>query len=284
MTRDPVTAEVFRRRTLGDPNFDPAGCLLAEAGGAPVGFALAVPPGRPHLFANEPGTGRIAALGVLPPHRQRGIGTALLDGALSSLAGKGCRNVVVAAHEHFMPGVDREAYADGLGFLVRRGFRETGEAVAMGRPLYDLPWPAAAREAETRLARQGVVVRLFESGDRVATEGFLAVEFPTYIEFFNAKLDGGTAREDVVLACAGHRVVGCCQRIEADHVGPFGVAAGFRDRGVGTVMLYRLLDAMRARGYRFAWFGHTGRAQPYYARAGFSVTRRYALLERRLGA
>jgi hypothetical protein len=47
-------------------------------------------------------------------------------------------------------------------------------------------------------------------------------------------------------------------------------------------MLYRLLDRMREKGYRFAWFGETGRARPYYERAGFRVTRTYVTLSRDL--
>jgi len=60
------------------------------------------------------------------------------------------------------------------------------------------------------------------------------------------------------------------------------VAAAHRNRGIGTVMLYRLLDQMRDRGYKFAWFGETGRARACYERAGFVVTRRYAVLSRTL--
>lgn len=281
LARDPVSVESLRRRTLADPNLEPAGIMLGDEGGALAGFALAVPPGRPHLFANPPGTGRIAAIGVRPAHRRKGLGTSLLERAVVFLKERGCRAVTVAAHEHFVPGVDREAYAEGLRFLLARGFRETGEAVAMGRPLYDLTRPPAAVEAERTLAAAGVVARGYLPGDEVAVKDFLAEDFPEgWIEFFQRKLDAREAVVDVIIACAGHRVIGYCQRLEGDHVGPFGVAEAYRGRGVGSVMLYRLLDALRARGFRFAWFGETGRAEPYYARAGFTVTRRYALLER----
>jgi predicted N-acetyltransferase YhbS len=87
----------------------------------------------------------------------------------------------------------------------------------------------------------------------------------------------------MVIATEGERVVGYCQHLDADHVGPFGVGAGYRNRGIGSVMLYRLLDGMRQKGYRFAWFGETGRARAYYERAGFRVTRKYAILRRDLG-
>ena len=42
------------------------------------------------------------------------------------------------------------------------------------------------------------------------------------------------------------KVIGYCQHLDCDHVGPFGVASAYRSKGIGSVMLYRLLDRMRA--------------------------------------
>lgn len=279
-TRDPITERIFVRQTLGDPNFSPAGCWLAESAGRPAGFCLALAPGLPHLFGQPPGAGRITGIGVLPACRRRGIGSALLDRAVSFLKERSCRRVSVAAHEYYVAGLDKEAYPEGLAFLAAKGFAVTGEAVAMGRMLYDLEWPAEARAAESRLLQEGITVKHLDTADAQALVDFFRSEFPSWIEFYLRKLDAGGEAGDIVVARTKDKVVGFCQRLEADHVGPFGVAEACRNRGLGTVMLYRLLDRMRQQGYRFAWFGETGRAQPYYERAGFFVTRRYAIAAR----
>ena len=293
---DPISPALFRRQTLLDPSFAPEGCLLAERDGALVGFVLAIAPagtGGQRLFATGKGTGRISALGVAPEARGQGLGSALLDAALAFLRERGCGRVVVAAHEYYAAGVDKQRYAEGLAFLRRRGFVERGEAVAMGRQLYDLAWPQEVRAAEARLQAEGIEVRYFEPRFTAALADYFRAEFPTWVEFFHKKLDARHDLDEIVIATdasggesggseVAERVVGYCQHLDSDHVGPFGVAAAYRSRGIGSVMLYRLLDRMRQKGYRFAWFGETGRARPYYERAGFQVTRTYATVARDL--
>ncbi len=281
-TRDPISAKRFKRQTLGDPNFSPEGCWLVEVDGKVAGFAVAVAPGVQHVFARPAGVGRITALGVLPSHQRRGLGTILLERALSFLKERDCRRVVVAAHEYYVAGIDRDAYPGGLAFLTSKGFAEVGDAVAMGRMLYDLDWPQKVREGEAALSREGVVVKYVEPQDREVVKGFFQAEFATWVEFYQRKLDDGDELDDIVIAKRGDQVLGYCQRLEADHVGPFGVAEAWRNRGIGGVMLYRLLERMQQKGYRFAWFGETGRAQPYYERAGFKLTRRYAVMAKEL--
>ena len=285
LTGDPISPALFRRQTLLDSSFRPEGCLLAEQGGQAVGFALATAPppaGPQRLFATGQGTGRLAGLGVLPAARGRGVGSALLDAAVGYLRERGCGRVVVAAHEYYAAGVDKQRYASGVDFLQRRGFVERAEAVAMGRELYDLDWPAAVQESEARLRAEGIEVRFFHHDATSALADYFRAEFPTWVEFFVKKLDAGHALDEMVIATHGERVVGYCQHLDTDHVGPFGVAAAYRSRGIGSVMLYRLLDRMRQKGYKFAWFGETGRARGYYERAGFRVTRVYAVLRRDL--
>jgi mycothiol synthase len=285
LTRDPISPGAFRRQTLLDPNFLPEGCLIAESEGQAVGFALAMAPRTAGRFTGRPGSGRIAGLGVLPQARRQGIGTALLEGALAFLKEHGCSLARVAAPEYYAAGVDREAYGEGIAFLNRRGFVEVGEAVAMGRQLYDLSWPDDVRASEAALQDAGIVVRAFEPRDTYALAEYFRAEFPTWVEFFSRKLDAGDDHDTMVIALdtrGAGRVVGYCQHLDTDHVGPFGVAQAYRNRGIGSVMLYRLLDALRQKGYKFAWFGETGRAQPYSERAGFRVTRTYTILRRDL--
>jgi GNAT superfamily N-acetyltransferase len=242
--RDPISSALFRRQTLLNPNFHPEGCLLAELGGSAVGFVLAMAPRVGGLHAGTAGSGRVAGLGVVPEARRQGIGTALLDWATAFLEASGCRRATVAAHEYYAAGVDRDAYAEGIGFLARRGFRQVREAIAMGRELYDLAWPEEVRAVEARLRAEGVEVRYFEPAWTYALAEYFRAEFPDWVEFFTRKLDARHDLDEMVIATDGDRVVGYCQHLESDHVGPFGVAAAYRNRGIGSVMLYRLLDPM----------------------------------------
>jgi mycothiol synthase len=281
LNRDPITGEMLELRTLKDPNFSAEGCLIAEGPGGPEGFVLAVAPGTRHRFAPPPGMGRVAGLGVLPSARRHGVGASLMEAALAFLKGRKCAKVLYAAHEYWCAGLDK-AYAEGTAFMAKAGFKEVGVAVAMGRLLYEVDVPAEVVENGKKLAARGINTGVYDPSEKQALEDFFTAEFPDWRDFFHEKLERRDDLRDVYVARDNGKVIGYCQRLEADHVGPFGVSRDARNLGIGSVMLYALLDGLRARGYRFCWFGETGRAQPYYERAGFFITRRYSILTREL--
>jgi len=282
LVRDPISLDLFCRQTLADPNFAEDGLPVAFSGGAMVGFALVVAPGTPRVFAQPPGIGRLSAIAVDPAFRKQGVGNSLLERAMAFLKKRVCTRAVTVAPEYFTAGVDLDAYQAAVVFLNRRGFTMSGEAVGMGRKLVDLSWPSEGRVAESRTKAEGIEVRTFRPRDTMSVTAFFREEFPDWLWYFELKLGREDPPDDIIVAVRSGNVIGYCQRLESDHVGPFGMAKAWRGRGIGTVMLFRLLESMARRGFRFAWFGETGRARTYYERAGFEVLRRYAVMERDL--
>ena len=278
LTRDPIHPDLFRFRTLLDPNFKPEGCLLAEAGGKLVGFILAVGPGVAWTFGTPPGVGKIVGMGVDPGFRRKGLGKELLEKGMAYLKGRGCKKINVAAHEYYAAGVDKEAYKPGIALLSKLGFKESYEAVAMGRLLYELDWPEKVREKEAELKKEGIEAVYYEPKYNYAVLEYFKKEFSDWQPFFERKITAKDDWDEIVIVMDKGKCEGYCQHLDTDHVGPFGTAESMRSKGVGSVMLYRLLDRMREKGYKFCWFGETGRAQPYYERAKFFVTRKYACM------
>jgi ribosomal protein S18 acetylase RimI-like enzyme len=94
----PLEYHVFAK-----PYFDPAGLILAEEEGGPVGFVHA------GFGPNEDGTnistaaGVVCALGVRPAHRRRGIGTELLARAEAYLRGRGASALYAGPIYPFTP-------------------------------------------------------------------------------------------------------------------------------------------------------------------------------------
>ncbi|MCA2211941.1 GNAT family N-acetyltransferase [Jidongwangia harbinensis] len=84
-----VDLEWFRRETVDSPYFDPLTYRVAFDGERAVGMARVWlgPRPRPHL----------GAIGVLPAHRRRGIGRALLAAAVAPLAARGVPAVTAVA-------------------------------------------------------------------------------------------------------------------------------------------------------------------------------------------
>lgn len=304
---DPIHPALLLRRVLCDPNFDPEGLLLAEAGGRPVGFALAIVRRVP-LWGDdlEPEAGWITAFGVHPDYRRQGVASRLFEAAWDFFRARGRRRVDFASYapNYFVPGIDREQYPAGAAFLARHGFRKLYECAAMDRSLVGYTYPPdvaaveAARQAEgyrfVPLSPRYVVPTLrfarevfHPDWSRAVREGLLAgIPFD---RFLLAVKTGEERPGHPRAAGPGERVVGFAMYGVYDGVperfGPFGVDDGERGKGIGKVLLYKTLDEMHARGLHGAWFLWTGENDPaghLYRRAGFTVTRRFEVLRKEL--
>jgi len=287
---DPVDQATFRRKVLLDPNFDPGWLLVADVAGDVVGFSLClirrVPLERGDL---EPARGWIAALGVDPAWRSRGIGALLLDRSLALFREASRQEVLLAPYtpNYFVPGVDEVHYADGLAFLRQRGFEVVSRPLSMDANLVklDLSW---LPEREARLGRDGVAVRLLLPCEIPALFGLLQTHMPgDWVRHAREVLTDATkglaGYDQFTVALHAEEIVGYCQ-FEGDHFGPFGVRDELQGQGIGTVLLARCLQTMRQKGLHNAWVLWTSdeTAEHVYARFGFRETRRFAVVRKRL--
>ncbi|MBX3729885.1 MAG: GNAT family N-acetyltransferase [Candidatus Sumerlaeia bacterium] len=286
-----ILREEFERRVLLDANREPDSLMLAVEGDRLVGFILCLVLRYP---IENTGTlehrGFITAFGVHPEHRGRGVGSALLAHAEAFCRARHRTEVALAPYtpNYFVPGVDKARYPEGLAFLVRRGFVEFSEAIAMDAPVGQFDLDAELLEREQRLRGEGIVI-----------EPFRRERMVDYLDFMNRVMPGpwledarrnlrdftrGLFPEDgILLACHEGRIIGYCQ-FEAEHFGPFGVEDGWQGKGIGTVLLARTLYRMRLKGHHSAYVLWTGEraAKGVYGRLGFTVSRRFAVLRKML--
>src|SRR5262245_52416656 len=127
MAHDPIPAARFIQQVLLDANFRVEGALVARAEGQVAGFCLAIARQVPMENAPPDGErGYVTLIGVSPSHQRRGIGSRLLIEAEAYLRAQGRTVVTVAPYApgYFLPGVDVEAYASGLEFFLKHGYRE----------------------------------------------------------------------------------------------------------------------------------------------------------------
>ena len=264
---DAVTGEEFERRVLLDPNRDPESVLVAVEGAGAVitGFIICfVPRVVPPADPQRPLRACITMFAVHPSCRGRGVGIRLLERAVAWCREQGCASVAVAPYAtgYFLPGVDRERHTDGLHFLLRHGFREVSEALAMDAPIgtYEISPEVLAREAELR--GEGVAVRADARDHMTAFLAFMGDHMPWDWELeARERLRYATLglfpSDGIQLAWHGERIVGYCQFV-GEHFGPFGVVEDWQGRGVGTVLLARTLAAVRRHGHHTAYVLWTG--------------------------
>jgi mycothiol synthase len=178
-------------------------------------------------------------------------------------------------------------YESGLKFLLKQGYREVYRPLAMQAPLWDLNVPQWVLERRSTLEADGVRFRAYEPELTLPLLEFAAREFMgdwvRVVRETAARILAGEPADRLIAAVENGQVVGFCHH-DNERFGPIGVAQSQRGRGVGQVLMYEALSAMRQKGFRTAWFlwSDDKTAQRLYDAAGFVEVRRFALLRKEL--
>ena len=263
------------RDFLMAPDFSAGDLLVAEVGGAIAGFVLAVQ--RDALGAD--GTGWIAAFGVQEKYRGRGIATSLLEASIAAMRRHGVTRVDVAdvPVRYLLPGVDRAACPVAYRLLVENlGFAPRDEVASMGIDL------TAELVPQTDPA-----IRVCRPGEYPLLRDFLCREFdPGWWAFYRrsltARLSGDAEPADVICHWQDGLPLGAVH-YRGSRFGPLAVSASLRGQGIGARLTHAALAGMRGHGVTHASFMIGAEAvQPFYARLGFHVLRRFFRLARTL--
>ena len=294
MAREAISHGRFLRQVVLDPNFRSAGSILAMDDKTPVGYALSVARQVPvEGVMSDPDRGYLWLMGVVPEARGQGVGSALLDRVEEYLRSQEKQVCLASAYSpgYFTPGVDFEAYPEGLRFLTARGYQEVARPIAMETSLWDLDVPPWVAEIERRRKAEGVRISRTAWMDAVKVLDFARTEFgPDWARYAREsmlrQLDGDQ-RTNLSVAWEGSgddaRILGFAH-FDGERFGPIGVARSERGRGIGQLLLFDALAQQRERGHRVSWFlwSDDRTADRLYKHAGFRVVRRFALLRKEL--
>lgn len=295
LPRDAISREIFRQKVLLDENLDQRGCLVAELDGQLIGFILVVLRKFPYgSRGREPDRGWLSTIFVHPSHRRHGLGTDLLDQALSYLKAEGRRICTMGYSPYYViPGPDEVTYPEAVAFFRARGFGVVGDATAMVGDLATITAPAELARVRQSLEADGFrfqpyddryTLPLLAFAERTASGGW-----PISLRL---TLSRGNPYEEVVLCAHGPDVVGYAQSRSPlydpptgvpERFGPFAVAPALRGKGIGSVLFFMILDRLRAKGLQHVWLGWAhGENVRFYERCGLRVTRRHLLMTRPL--
>lgn len=241
------------RHRLG---IDTGSQVLSYAGpnGAPVGFAV--------VRADA-----LLLLCVAPPHRNRGIGSALLREAETLLRPRGRAVLGHAPDTYIFPGVPMDRHTDAHAFFEKRGYRYSWTACDMALDLTAFAHQPSLDCHDPRLITR---MRRNTPEDR-AQAGRCSAQIENFGDFF-ARLP------DVLLAAWDGAVVGGCGVSmehclyteawpDANTFGPLGVLEAYRNRGVGMRLCQDALDRLQAQGAKQAYIGYTW-LEDWYGKLG----------------
>ena len=292
---DAVTRDTLEARVLLDENFDENTFLVARDGGAVVGFVVGAYPRRVPLGDHDPHQDRcwITAFGVASGNRENGIATRMFSALIGRFRSMGKKECFVATYApgYLVPGVDVNEYPAAISLLKKLGFEETYRPLSMDASLALFKVTPELEEKESRLRQSGMEITTYSRGLLLSFMKFLEANMPAdWVRVSRANLRDLTRGifqpDQVFLAVSGRsgtdsgEVIGYCQ-FEGAHFGPFGVAGMSRGKGIGTVLLGRTLEHMRAKGLHNAyvlWTDDT--AAKVYSKFGFRETRRFAIMRK----
>jgi mycothiol synthase len=289
---DKTTAEFFQEKVLMEPNIGEEGLFVAEDHGRIIGAANAfvrstdLPwgyAGKSALFSKK---GFFFPIFPVVACGNDGVGSELLRAGEAYLHDRG-RTIVSVCEYYplFYPdGIDRERYPELHSFFIANGYQPSDTSYSMSRDLRNHQFTAEACNLESRLAEEGISFTPYRPQYLIATRRFLLKEFPAWISCFAHKVVVRAPWHEMILAVQKDEVIGYCQYNYyglVERVGPFGVARAMQGKGVGYVLVARLLGTMAECGYQLAYFCSAGQRQAkFYAKNGFTVFREKTIFEK----
>jgi len=298
LTRDQIDLKVFERKVLLDPNFDARGFLLIEKDHRLLGFSYNIVRKYPILYReveNDRDRGWIVALGILPEIYETNLGDKLIQESINFHRRNGKKIVLYSPYvpNYFFPGIDVEAYPHEYSILLKNGFIEVkgAEGLAMDSALWPkFKYPANVEEKEEKLRKEGIEIKALSTPYIYPLMKFLEKHMPADWYRHARELLLHDRKDQVFIAVKGTEVVGYCQYwggegyewyMPGSHFGPFGVREDMRGKGIGTVLLYKCLKAMKKNGIHNAFVLWTGeKAKKLYERFGFKITRKFKIMKR----
>ena len=290
MPADPISPAKFVRQVLLDHNFRAAGAPVARIGDQIVGFCLSI--ARQVPLENAPSDahrGYITLFGVAPKFQRQGIGAKLLESAEAYLKSQDRKLIMVSSYApgYFICGVDVNAYASGLSFFAKHGYKEVCRPIAMEIPLWSFSVPGWVAEKRAKLAGEGVAVEAYRPELTLPILEFAEKEFQgDWVRVYRETMGRimlGDAPSRIIVAHESGRVIGFSHH-DNERFGPIGIAESQRGRGLGHILMYETLTAQRQAGFRTAWFlwSDDKTAARLYNVAGFKEVRRFALMRKEI--
>ena len=292
----PLTERLLRQTVEGDPFYEAAGTWVARDEERIVGWVLSksMQSAGPELGRFQ-GRGGIGALCVHPDYQRRGIGTQLLENAEVYLRAAGVKPNTLYFPHHILPGIPTGNEA-AIALFRKRGYTGFHECVDLWRDLEDYAIPAKANAALER--NPDVELRPARAGEADAVLAMVAREFPGGWTYSTRRhFQTGGAAADIIIAVEGGEVLGFCHTADwrspwllpstywypflgenYGGLGPIGLAAAHRKRGLGLALCAVAVADLKRRGVRRMGIDWTTLID-FYGQLGFTVWKRYLQAE-----
>ncbi len=273
---DQVSEKFFLEHLILEPNFDAEGVFIAEENGIATGAATAQIITR-NLSPWSDQVSKSRGKGFMMPliFFSREVGKALIAEAEHYFAAHGITRIKAAAAGAYLfpDGIDPDVSPLLAEVLAECGYVRTSHCFSMRCDLFKWRISEAAEQKIKKAQSAGIAAKVCELADLPALRRFLTSgDLIARMQNVAQKLSGNEL-DEVIIIRSEDEVLGFCQYNyygEPDRVGPFGVSREHRGQGLGQIMVAKLLETMKRRGFRHAWFASCSEANShFYGKNGF---------------
>lgn len=277
---DKVTSEFFIEHLIFSPNFDPEGITLLEKNGKLTGAAVAQivkrsPSPWNELLASAKDKGYLMPLIVSNVED----GKILLPAAEKYFKVNSRSRIISTAlgPTLFPDGIDPEIYPAIHQVFEEAGYEKAGTSYSMSCNLETYRVPELVREKIESLSEEGITAKICSYEDIPKIRRFLeGTDLKSRMDNIADKIRRGELGQVIIIA-SPDEILGFCMYNyygEAERVGPFGITKNMRGKGVGQVMVAKLLEIMQEKKYMTAYFVSSAKENTFfYAKNGFEIFR-----------
>lgn len=284
----PQDRRSFVKNVLLDMNFEKEGFLVAQEDGEILGFIWAIVRKYP-VDVGAPSSEEKGYLNVLALKYEKdingGVGRELILAAENYILKDGKKTITVSGYtpNYFYPGINAE-YSEYLKLYYSLGYKELKRNFSISADLSAFGKNEVIEALKKEREAEGYI---FAELSEEYIPSLLGSTLPgwrhRHRRLLNETLDFGKFR----LVIKDGEVIGSAifgdPYSNEERFGPYGVSAEYRGLGLGKILLYDTLTAMKSRGLKRAWAQSTpssGAAFAIYEKFGFKRCSEYITLSK----
>lgn len=275
---DNVPLDLFRFKTLGDPDFDPATALVAMSDGKPCGYMMAVC----RKGADSVSAG-LKLFAIDREFRSRKIASEMLSRIEAEVKSRGARAIGVGfiRPNYLTPGIDPR-YTAAVAFLIRRGYTLGGYNYNMDVDLSASDW--LTTELESKLAKDGIICRRLRADERQRLCEWMDADGFSKGWQYQVMHAADQDPIGVFIAEQGEQILGFASydSVRPRWFGPMGTSEKQRHGGIGSITFLKCLQSMKEVGYDICEIGAVGPLYFYSKVANARVSRIFWGMEKAL--
>jgi len=252
---DPITLEILKEKTFGDPDFNHDLTLIAVGNGQILGFMQ----GLVRQVEPDLKRGWIKLFATAEKYRRQGLATRLLKNIEEKMKSQDVKTIRLldSNPNYFQPGIDPR-YTEAIAFAERNGFKRFADTANLEVDLQHQNFDTSLEEKQ--LVGENIFIRRATKSDWHLIEDLIVNHFKAWLPEIQITYKNGPISLHIA---EYHGKIEAFSAYDSNNLntgwfGPMGTNPVLRGKGIGGILLKRCLNDMKKQGHKISiipWVG-----------------------------